>query len=293
MSLEQLEELRKKARSRKILIGVLSALCIIAGYILAMISDVRSISYIGFVLAGVITKALYEPIKKYSESYKDTFVVSELENTFNNLIYKPFEGIDELVLKSTGMIRTGNTYDSNDYIEADYNGVHFKQADVCLSNQGRNGKTIIFQGRWMIFDFNKEFKTNMQILHKSFSASSNPNGLFFNKNELKYNDIKVENDQFNNAFIIRAQDEHNAYYILTPHFMEKMLQVSSDVGKSMMFCFMNNQLYVAINTHKDSFEHSAFSKIDPAVEKEEIVKDISLITEFVDELNLDRKLFKE
>ena len=185
----------------------------------------------------------------------------------------------------------GNCYESNDYIEADYNGVHFKQADICIQNQSRNGKSTLFRGRWMMFDFNKEFKTNMQIVHKSFSNSANPNSIF-NKPEFKYKSIKVENDNFNKSFIIRAQDDHEVFYILTPHFMENMLQLSSNVGKQMMFCFINSQLYVAIYTNKDSFENNAYNKIDPKVEKEEIVKDISLITAFVDELNLDRQLFK-
>ena len=145
----------------------------------------------------------------------------------------------------------------------------------------------------MIFDFNKEFKTNMQVVHKSFPNSANPNNTIFNRPDLKYETVKVENENFNNTFVIRSQNELNTYYILTPHLMEKMLQVSSGIGRRMMFCFIANQLHIAIYTGTDSFENSAYHKLDPQKEKEGIIKDIALITSFVDELNLDRKIFKE
>jgi len=293
MSLEQLEELRIKARNRKILIGIISTVVVIGFFILSIILNVRAVGYLGIILSGVIGSALYAPIKNYSAQYKETFVETELKNSFDNLIYQPFEGISKDIISNTGMMKMGNVYDSNDYIEADYNGVHFKQADVSIAQQTRNGKTTLFKGRWMIFDFNKEFKTNMQVVHKSFPNSANPNNIIFNRPDLRYETVKVENENFNNAFVIRSQNELNTYYILTPHLMEKMLQVSSEIGRRMMFCFINNQLYVAIYTGTDSFENSAYHKLDPQKEKEGIIKDIALITSFVDELNLDRKIFKE
>ena len=43
---------------------------------------------------------------------------------------------------------------------------------------------------------------------------------------------------------------------------------------------------------KDSFEHSIFKKINEQQSIEEISKDIKIITNFIDELNLDNNLFK-
>lgn len=293
MSLEQLEELRIKARNRKILIGILSGISIVGCFILSIIVNIDGIVYLGPLVVGVVYAALASPIHEYSEKYKEIFVETELKQTFDHLIYRPFDGISETVIKNTDMMKMSDIYESNDYIEADYNGVHFKQSDVSIKQKVKSSTITLFKGRWMIFDFNKEFKTNMQIIHKGFSNSANPNNTIFNRPDLKYETIKVENEKFNDTYIIRTQDEHNTYYILTPHLMEKMLQITSEMGRQMMFCFIDNQLHIAIYTGTDSFENSAFHKLDPQKEKESILKDIALITSFVDELNLDRKIFKE
>ena len=104
MSLEQLEELRIKARNRKILIGIISTVVVIGFFILAIILNVRGVGYLGIILSGVIGSALYAPIKNYSAHYKETFVETELKNSFDNLIYQPFEGISKDVISNTGMM---------------------------------------------------------------------------------------------------------------------------------------------------------------------------------------------
>lgn len=289
MSLEQLEELRKKARARKILIAILGAIAIITSVLLSMFSGISALQYLGFALAIILAKVMDGPIREYSKRYKETFVETELQKSFDNLIYRPFEGLNQLVISSTGMMRRGNSYESNDYIEADYNGVHFAQADVLIERRSSKTKDTIFKGRYMLFDFNKNFKTNMQIIQRGFVSATHPN---YNS-QVKFVEVSVENEAFNNMFCIRAQSEHDAYYILTPHFMEKMMRVTNEIGRRVMFCFVNNQLHVAIFTGKDSFEHSTLHKIDPQKEKEDVIKDIKLITAFVDDLNLDRKLFVE
>ena len=103
----------------------------------------------------------------------------------------------------------------------------------------------------------------------------------------------MEDEDFNNRFRIYAQNEHDVFYILTPALMEKIKKVTDSVTGQILFCFVDNKLHIGIANNKDSFEHSIFVKIDKKQIIEEISKDIKLITDFIDELNLDNNLFRK
>ena len=107
-----------------------------------------------------------------------------------------------------------------------------------------------------------------------------------------YIKVSMEDQIFNKNFRIYAQDEHDAFYILTPSLMEKIKNLESSISGKLLFCFIDNKLHVGIQNNKDSFEHSIFTKIDEEKVKNEISKDIKMITAFVDELNLDNNLFR-
>ena len=102
----------------------------------------------------------------------------------------------------------------------------------------------------------------------------------------------MEDQDFNNKFKIYAQNEHDAFYILTPSLMEKLKKVTGNVRGKLLFCFIDNRLHIGLQNNKDSFEHSIYTKINEEKVINEISQDIKLITNFVDELSLDNSLFR-
>ena len=103
----------------------------------------------------------------------------------------------------------------------------------------------------------------------------------------------MEDIEFNKDFSVFTDLEHDAFYILTPHFMEKIKNIYKKLDCGLMFCFIDSKLHIAIDNYKDAFEYDVFKKINEEEIKADIMKDIELITNFVDELNLDNNLFKE
>ena len=137
----------------------------------------------------------------------------------------------------------------------------------------------------MIFDFNKKFKANIQVASYYFDANSLP----WSK---KFTRVKMEDIEFNKTFNVYAESEHEAFYILTPHFMEKLKDITKKIKCGVMFCFVDNRLHIAVDNNKDSFEYNVFKPINEQQIEENISNDIKLITNFVDELNLDNDLFR-
>ena len=85
---------------------------------------------------------------------------------------------------------------------------------------------------------------------------------------------------------VYAENEHDAFYILTPHFMEKLKELDNKFNADLLFGFVDNKLHIAVDNYEDSFEHNVFEEINEASIENEIIKDIKLITDFVKELNL-------
>ena len=296
MNVTDLENLRKKVQ-RKVLLCIF--ITIISAIFIALITTTFSHSIIVLILGTIISFAICsKPIKTFTMAFKDLFVLKSLKSIFTDLQYNPMVGIDEGIIRETQMMNMGDRYSSNDLIIAKYKNINIMQADVHIEEEHQttdsDGHTTttyvtIFRGRWMIFDFNKTFKANLQLCQKGFSNSKLNNW----GNKEKFKKVMLEDEAFNKMFRTYAQSEHEAFYILTPSLMEKIKNLVSSVNGKILFCFVDNKLHVGLQNNKDSFEHSIFKKIDEKQIIENISKDIKLITNFVDELDLDNDLFRK
>ena len=51
------------------------------------------------------------------------------------------------------------------------------------------------------------------------------------------NAVRTESEAFNKAYSIRGNDGHSIFYLLTPHYMEKLLVLSNEIGKRLAMQF--------------------------------------------------------
>ena len=254
------------------------------GFFLAMIA---------IIVATLVNRKAYW---YYRHAYKGYFVEQALQKTFTDLYYSHEAGLPTVPLDLTGMINTGDRYTSNDFTKGKYKNVAFSQADVHIEieytdSDGDTHYSTIFRGRFMIFEFPKQFKFRLGLVGKKFRAYRKPGT---NKiNGRKMEKISTESNEFNDAFRIFAEDGFEAFYLLDPAFMVKLLNINERYKGKTIFCFNDNQLIIGINDGKDSFEPpKVYKPIDEAAENAKVAADITIITDLVDQLSLDRKLFK-
>lgn len=308
MSVEELKQLqqeiiRKNKKDNRIGILVLLILTIITIiffkiknmplFYLLVTSPFALLIYL-FILMYIKSKSNGKDIEKFHKEFKNVFVLKSLKNVFDNINYIPEKGFSEEFIDKIGIIDTGDSLYSNDYISGKYKNISFEQSDVHIQErheeENADGEmetewVTTFMGRLMIFDFNKNFKANIQVINWLFNASELPWGKKFSK-------VRMEDNEFNNLFTVFAESEHEAFYILTPHFMEKIKELTSKLKCGIMLGFVDNKLHIAVDNYKDSFEYSVYKPINEQEIEENITKDIKLITDFVDELDLDNNLFK-
>ena len=102
----------------------------------------------------------------------------------------------------------------------------------------------------------------------------------------------MEDVKFNQHFDVYAKNEVDAFYVITPSFMEKIKKLNSDLKGDFLFCLIDSKLHIGLNNSDDLFEPDFYKKVDLDVEKVKVLKDIKIITDFVDVLDLDNDLFK-
>ena len=228
-------------------------------------------------------------IKTFNRQFKKVFVLKTLQSFFDNVDYKPNGGFNETYVEEIGVIDIGDNFDSTNYISGTYKNIPFQQADIEIQEKNEekdeDGETEIeyeeiFLGRFMIFDFKKNFKTSLIISSNDFDSLSLPS-------DKDFLEISTENSEFNTSFNVYGENEQDTFYILTPHLIEKIINIKKKLNCPIMLAFVDGKLHVAINNYEDSFEYNVFMPINEQQVKANIVNDIKLITDLVDDLNLD------
>lgn len=306
MSIEELKELQakiiKKEKKCNLIISILVSIMLLIMLILFLLdidymviivlAVIVIISLIIFVIVKVFLHG--DDIQIFEKNFKNIFVKKALEDNFDNVTYNPDEGFSEEFIDEIGMLNTADRYHSNDLITGEYKGIKFECSDIHIQEEHKStdsdGNTTttwvtIFEGKLMIFEFNKKFKADLQVSSASFGAEDLPWGK-------RFTEVEMEDIEFNKKFYIYAEKEHEAFYILTPHFMEKLKEIEEKINAGIMFCFVDNKLHIAIDNNTDSFEYNVYKPIDEKEIEENIIKDIKTITDFADELDLDNDLFK-
>lgn len=296
---EQLEKMRLKAKNLEKVVVVLSVVMLLVyiaiGYLLATqengigtLSGMKAVIFIaeiifvvavvavgtGLLLWLIIVKHAYD---KFNLSFKSKYVqqvISSIEG-FEKLQYVPKGGFTWDDVRNAAAVNCGDKryYDSEDLLMGEYENIRFQISDVCTRKMVRMSKKNrveeIFSGQMICldqFDDTKRSNGHIQIFEKKFMSN-----MIGWKAE---NEIHTENEVFNSRFSVFAHDEHNAYYILTPQRMEKIMYFADVMNGQVSFVFRDEKLFVAVR--RDSMFDAS---IDEPVSKQtkNIIEDAEFI----------------
>ncbi len=262
INVEQLENLRKKAKRLDKIVTVLSVISFplyIWLFYAAMIQEEMSGIFIAklVVVAAVLSLGTFgllwliiakHAYNKFNENFKTKYVVQTINEIkgFDDLRYYQKNGFSWDDVKNMGVVACGDKryFESEDLLFGIYDNIRFKISDVTTKKMVRGNKRNkikeIFSGQIIcLFQFDDMKVSNgyLQIFEKEFL--SNMSGW---KAE---NEIHTENETFNSRFSVYASDEHNAYYILTPQRMEKIMSFADNINGRVSLVFIDDKLFVA------------------------------------------------
>ncbi len=291
ISLQYLENIRQEIQREKRTTKVI-------GFSISIVSMLLLKNIVALMIGFTITLAFetcftYKKVNDYKIQYKKLVVVDVFKRLFTNITYIPEKGISYNEIKSTNMVDMGNRFYSNDYLSATYNNIHFETSDVNIEeehtdSEGHTHTVTLFRGQWYIFDFNKMFKSNIEVCSKYFTANK-AKGLFSSSNLHK---IELEDVDFNNNFVAYSDNDLEAFYILTPSLIQRIKDLKNRINAQIILCFVDNKLHLGVNTGKDLFEPKISEPVNAEKYGNETMQSTRNIINFINDLQLDNDLFR-
>lgn len=300
MQEEQLEKMRLKAKNLEKVVVVLSVVMLLVyiaiGYLLAtqengigILSGMKAVIFIaeiifvvavvavgtGLLLWLIIVKHAYDKLNLSFKSKYVQQVISSIEG-LEKLEYVPKGGFTWDDVRNAAAVNCGDKryYDSEDLLMGEYENIRFQISDVCTRKMVRMSKKNrveeIFSGQMIClvqFDDTKRSNGHIQIFEKKFMSN-----MIGWKVE---NEIHTENEIFNSRFSVFAYDEHNAYYILTPQRMEKIMYFADVMNGQVSFVFRDEKLFVAVR--RDSMFDASMDEPVSKQTKNIIIEDAEFI----------------
>ncbi len=245
----------------------------------------------------------YRPrAKKFRSRFKNEVIRSIIKHADENLEYNPEAGISITdFIQSTIFDTAGDRYLCEDLVSGKigsttirFSDVHTQRKKELKGDDGAPGFkrwVTLFKGIIFIADFNKHFKGRTTVLTDQAEKSLGSLGTFFQKMNAQRDPlVKMENTDFEKAFVVYASDAVEAHYILTPSLMERMLNLRSRLG-NVQFAFYNSVVFISIPAKNDLFETNIFRPITAQPEMEKYLVQLQLFTGIVEELNLNNRIW--
>lgn len=258
---------------------------LVIGVIVGILFSALTQSFFGIIIVMIPTVVIAMVFyNRYSQMFKTEVVAEVVSEFFENASYHPKKGISMQEVKDTNLIATGNRYTSEDMIVGNYKNKRLEISDVLIQNVVHTGKTTTtvtyFNGLIVKTSALKTGVRHLYVIDDNMHYSS-PKGLIFNPKNLEK--VILENPKFHAEFRVFSQDAQDAFYILTPHVMERFLRIHQ---RDVSIYIQDQTMYLAISTKKDHFEPHFFKVNDVSAMKETIRQDIRYILEILDILNL-------
>lgn len=166
-----------------------------------------------------------------------------------------------------------------DLITGRFDSVDIKICEAKLERHVKSKKgdkwDIVFQGSLIEMDFHRKFMGTTIVLRDS--------GLFNSKRKGEMKRIGLASPKFEKIFEAYGTDQVEGRYLLTPTFMEKLMELEDSVnGKKIRFAFSDEKLHVAVE-HPNRFETKSLRQSMTDISRVQIVIDeleavLSIIT---------------
>lgn len=285
-------EQRRKSCMQFFKFGMIGLICGIIIFVLLMVSgtELFILPLVLLIIPGIVCIAVgTSKFKAIERDFKAKCMGKILDDIIPGSKYFPKLGIPLHEIYSYGLLKKGDREYIEDLIQGEIKGVKFRTCDLRLEERRvhhtSNGGTTVtyvpyFTGRFFEFDFNKTFKGNL-IISESFMVK--PFGM---------QKINLESEEFNNKFKTFAKDEYSAFYVLTPHVMTSLLDLEKANPGSISIAINSNKMAIALNNNKDTFSLKMNQTINDYAFRS-FKKDMDVINQIVEEMNLNNKMFKE
>ncbi|MDT8339758.1 MAG: DUF3137 domain-containing protein, partial [Sulfurimonas sp.] len=163
------------------------------------------------------------------------------------------------------------------------------------SSKGRENWSTLFQGLFIVADFNKHFSGETVILPDTAQNTfGDVIGHWMQSNNMARDElVKMDDPEFEKEFVVYSTNQVEARYILSNSLMKKLLAFKEKSDHKIHISFVGTHIYMAISYNKDLFEPSIFHSLLDYKIAMEYIKTLHLAIGLVEELKLNQKLWSK
>ncbi|MFT4661665.1 MAG: hypothetical protein ACI8XB_001945 [Patiriisocius sp.] len=296
----ELEEERKEIKNTLIFPAVgIGILVVILIFILPNLG-IQSLILAGITATGLWVWFKTKASKDYTAKFKTQIIGNILKYINPKFTYSPYGRLDRNEFVSTGIFnRQPDRYQGQDLISGKDDQTVFSFSEVnaqyyTKDHKGRRTLNTLFKGLMFKADFHKDFKNRTVILPDAGEKYFGSVGRALQKLNFSRPDVvTMENVDFEKEFVVYSSDPQEARYLLSPSFMEKLLACKNRLNTDISLSFHRSSIYIAMPISKEFFEPSIFSTIIDANKTELYFKDMEMVLEIIDELNLNTRIWSK
>ena len=294
-----LQKLEKKRRDLKhrIIFSAITSTAVFTALAYTLQSYYEFIIFIYIALMALLYKFM---IKDYTHEFKMSVIKPLIHAIGKTMLYSSQTHVSNYFFEHSKLFEEADKLSGNDYVKGQIDGINIQFSDIHAQNKNQDSKgkeswNTIFQGLFIVADFNKHFYGETVVLPDSAQNSfGNVIGHWLqSKNAARGELVKMDNPEFEKEFVVYSSDQIEARYILSHSMMEKLLSFKNKSAHPIYVSFTGTHIYIAINYGKDLFEPSVFHSLFDYKVAMEYVKTLHLAIGIVEELKLNQKLWSK
>jgi len=302
--LQALEDKRKRLVNTCIITFVAVVVAGLAGLaIMGAMGGPGPVVFIFPVFALVIGGVIYGvQHKDYARDFKEWIIARLVEFVDKSLVYSPHSCIAQSDYMASKIFRQRpDRYTGDDHVngrigatQMQFSELHSEYKTTSRDSKGHTQTHwhTIFKGLFFIADFNKHFTCELFVLPDTAEKLF---GRFGQKlqslNVCRGQLVKLEDPEFERRFVVYADDQIQARYILSTSLMQRITSFQTRHGRPVHMSFVGSRIYVAISCRQALFEPRVFSTLLDFAAIEEYYNDLDLAVGIVEDLNLNTRIW--
>ena len=300
--LKRLDDDRQQLKYRIIvLIALFSLVYAVLFYIILSITDISSDAFIGLIIIyfALIVFMYKYFIKDYTKDFKDTIIRPLIVALGPKLSYSPNTHVPLLLFNRSEIFSYPDKINGNDFVKGNIDDIPIQFSDLHaqkrIENDDGSSWSTLFRGLFIVAEFNKNFKGKTIILPDTAQSTfGDIIGNWLQSNNLSRDElVKMDNPEFEKEFVVYSSDQIEARYILSPHLMEKLLELKKRSDHPIYFSFVGDHIHIAIYYNKDLFEPTVFKSLLEYKVAMDYVDTMHMTTGIIQELKLNQKIWSK
>ena len=192
---------------------------------------------------------------------------------------KDFDTPELELYKTNKLLPSWDRVKFEDRMSGTVKGADFTFCEAHLEKESRdnNGKrswSTVFRGILLEVDFHRKFLGRTVVLRDA--------GFFNFKKKAGMKKVGLVDPKFEKIFEAYSTDQVESRYLLTPVFMQKLVDLEASVsGKKIRFGFLNDKLHIAVEAPNQFEAGSMYKPLTDTKRTEKIMGEISAVLDVI------------